>query len=344
MPSHQACHFILTIPYGDWRPPADADAFAADWPALTYIRGQHERAASGYEHWQVYAVARRRSTVVGFKRAADLPPSAHVEATRSAAAREYVWKEDTAVPGTRFQYGQLPHRRNDATDWALVRTEAQAGRLDSDAIPPDVFVRYYGSLCRIASNYAVPVAMDRHVDVFWGPTGTGKSYRAYHESGPLAYRKAADSKWWDGYRGQEHCVIEEFAGQIPLTQLLTWLDEYPVWVERKGDSVPLGVKRYWITSNIHPRYWYPNATILQVAALERRLSIHHLDVPFVAQPPVVAAGPDSPFLPVQPLSPLTEPPALRPRVIVPESPSVHSPFEMLLTETEMDALQNELGF
>lgn len=75
-------------------------------------------AEGGYHHWQL---------VVGFKRAVRLTAvkqhfsnSTHCEPTRSEAANEYVWKEDTRVPDTQFQLGQLAFKRNAPKDWDAV--------------------------------------------------------------------------------------------------------------------------------------------------------------------------------------------------------------------------------
>lgn len=60
----------------------------------------------------------------------------HWEPTRSAAADEYVHKDDTAVEGTRFELGGKSIRRNSATDWEVVRAAATSG--DLSTVPADV--------------------------------------------------------------------------------------------------------------------------------------------------------------------------------------------------------------
>lgn len=115
--------------------------------------------------------------------------------------------------------------------------------------------------------------MARSARVFWGPTGTGKSFRAWEEAGPSAYPKSSRSKFWDGYQGEQDVILDEFRGAIDVAYLLTWLDRYPVRVEIKGSSKPLSATRFWFTSNLHPRDWYPEIDHLTYEALERRLEI-----------------------------------------------------------------------
>lgn len=101
----------------------------------------------------------------------------------------------------------------------------------------------------------------------------GKSRLAWELAGPVAYSKDPRTKFWCGYRGQEHVVIDEFRGGIDIAHLLRWLDRYAVTVEVKGSSRALCATHYWITSNIHPRFWYPELDSETYAALERRLLI-----------------------------------------------------------------------
>jgi len=113
--------------------------------------------------------------------------------------------------------------------------------------------------------------------VFWGRTGTGKSHRAWDQAGAQAYVKDPRTKWWCGYRGQENVIIDEFRGVIDISHLLRWLDRYPVLVEVKGGSRPLCARKFWITSNLDPREWYPGLDADTLAALLRRLNITHFN-------------------------------------------------------------------
>jgi len=118
------------------------------------------------------------------------------------------------------------------------------------------------------------------VHVFWGPTGTGKSRRAWDEATLDAYPKDPRTKFWDGYNGQRNVVIDEFRGGIDISHLLRWLDRYPVNVEIKGSSVCLKAEEMWITSNLSPESWYPELDIDTKAALARRMTVEHMAVAY----------------------------------------------------------------
>lgn len=158
-------------------------------------------------------------------------------------------------------------------DWNRVLDHAKKCRFEE--IPSDILIRYYGQINRIATDFCQPVGIEKQVYVFWGKTGTGKSRRAWNEAGVDAFPKDPRTKWWSGYRNQTNVVIDEFRGGIDISHVLRWFDRYPVTVEIKGGSTVLKAQKIWITSNIHPKEWYPTLDPDTTAALLRRLIITH---------------------------------------------------------------------
>lgn len=158
-----------------------------------YIKGQLESGAGGFLHWQLIAVF-ARSVRLGAVR--DVFGNVHAELTRSDSAMEYVWKDDTAVNGTRFELGQLRCRRNSKRDWEQVWELAKSGNFED--IDKSVLVCHYRSIKSIRQDNLVPIPMERRVKVFWGATGTGKSRLAWEEAGVQAYPKDPRTKFWDG--------------------------------------------------------------------------------------------------------------------------------------------------
>lgn len=262
----QAKIWILTIPRGSWSPCLP--------DGVTYVRGQAEVGGNtGYEHWQLIAYFRRTVRLRAVK--SVFTNDCHAEPTRSAAADAYVSKEETRIEGTQFEFGVRPTKRNNSADWDEVRKKAIEGRISE--VPADIYIRYYSQLRRIASDNMQAESIERLVHVYWGPTGVGKSRRAWAEAGLDAYPKDPLSKFWDGYRDQEHVVIDEFRGTVNISHVLRWFDRYPVIVEVKGSSIPLKARIIWITSNLHPRDWYPDLDDKTMDALLRRLNIIKID-------------------------------------------------------------------
>jgi hypothetical protein len=271
MPSSttKAKYWLLTIPSHLFLPYLPHDS--------VYIKGQLECGnETGYLHWQIIVIMSRQCRLTAIKKC--FGDECHAEPSRSPAAEAYVWKEDTAVTGTKFELGSKPFRRNSREDWDHILRNARCGDLDS--IPSDVFIRHYSALKKIAVENSTPTGIIREVHVFWGETNCGKSHRAWSEAGLEAYPKDPCSKFWDGYRGQESVVIDEFRGAIGVSHMLRWLDKYPVLVEVKGSSTVFKAKKIWITSNLHPRDWYPDLDEETKSALLRRMTITHFTIPY----------------------------------------------------------------
>lgn len=261
----QGVYWLGTIP-GDqqWVPQLPG--------GVVFLRGQLESGESGYLHHQISFVTEKKCSLAAVQKLFE-PVIGHWELSRSAAADAYVWKEETRV-GEQYQFGAKPFRRNSSADWEEVRSLAMDGSLHE--VPADIFVRYYGQLTRIASDYQQPDFVERRAVVLWGPTGTGKSHRAWQLLGASAYSKDPRTKFWCGYGRQVDIIIDEFRGAIDVSHILRWTDRYPVRVEVKGATRLLCANRLLFTSNIHPCEWYPGLDHATYQALERRLKIVHV--------------------------------------------------------------------
>lgn len=270
MPGLQARYWILTIKHADFLPYLP--------PGCTWIRGQLERGEqSGYLHWQVAIACSSKVSRQFIIRTFGI--GVHAEPTRSDAADEYVWKEETRIPGTQFELGRKPRKRNTDKDWDNIWEAAKSGNLDD--IPADIRLRLYGNIRRVQKDFMEPQFVERHVYVFWGRTGSGKSHRAWADAGPGAYPKDPNTKFWDGYSGQRNVIIDEFRGRIDISHILRWFDKYPVNVENKFGGTVLCAERIWVTSNLDPRCWYPDLDEETKEALLRRMEITHFPDIFI---------------------------------------------------------------
>lgn len=270
--SQQARYWMLTIPHHHFTPYLPN--------GVSYLKGQLEQGEqTHFLHWQLMVVFPRKLRLGGVTKI--FGTHEHCEPTRSEAASDYVWKEETRIAGTSFELGRIPFNRGNSADWDQVRQLAQAGRFDE--IPSDIFIRCHAALKNIAKDHLAPIALERKISVYWGGTGLGKSRLAWEQATFDAYPKDPMTKFWDGYRNQKNVVMDEFYGDISINHVLRWFDRYPVNIEAKHGATTLSATRIWVTSNNDPRSWYPHATEAQREALMRRLDITHFQQPLCFQ-------------------------------------------------------------
>lgn len=124
---------------------------------------------------------------------------------------------------------------------------------------------------------------------YWGPTGTGKSFKALEGySRETHYISPGDGRWFDGYDGQETFVINEYRGGIgeaSFTDLLQMCDWVPHWLSRRGkEPIPFMSKVVIITSSMSPTEIFQTrvGSADSIAQLERRFTVVHMTTPFVA--------------------------------------------------------------
>lgn len=245
---------------------------------LSYIAGQKETCSStSREHWQLvshFAKKVRFNTVKS-----KFPHGSHIELSRSEAADEYVRKLETAQDQTYFSYGNKVFRRNSKTDWARQLQLARQG--DIQSIDPDVQIRYYSTLKKIAADYAPPPSPLQAPCGFWiwGPPGYGKSHLV-REWYPGLYSKNVN-KWWDSYKGQKQVLLDD----VSLTHkdwigffFKIWADKYPFQAEVKGGTIEIRPEVLVVTSNysIEEMFAHDNALY---EAINRRFFKIHIDKP-----------------------------------------------------------------
>lgn len=93
----QGIYWLLTVPEHCFTPYLP--------PCCVWIKGQLEKGSeTGYLHWQICCAFSKKASLKTCQ--STFGTGCHFELTRSSAAGDYVWKDDTAVVGTRFEFGE----------------------------------------------------------------------------------------------------------------------------------------------------------------------------------------------------------------------------------------------
>lgn len=135
------------------------------------------------------------------------------------------------------------------------------------------FIRYHSGLSKykgLVEKEKTKTFRKLTVIVHEGPTGTGKTRTAMEQA---TYKiEGSHLNWWDGYDGDTTILIDEFANQIPITEMLNILDGYQLRLPIKGGFTYANWSTVFITTNLSFEEWYPNAHPEHKKALRRRIN------------------------------------------------------------------------
>lgn len=257
---------------------------------VNYIAFQREICPrTNRPHLQGYIVYKSPIRMGAFKRI--LGHGAHVEPRRGSheQARDYATKEETRDPADNsgpWTTGVEPRGQGARSDIEDLKARLQRGEdlktISNECFQP--FLRYQKGIAAWKLVNAPQRTTFDSCKIYHGITGAGKSYRARQEEPAAFWFPGGHANWWDGYNGEEAVIIDEFEPKaIPYNFLKRLCDENPLKLPIKGAFLESNIKRVIITSNEHPREWYPGADL---GPLLRRATIEFFGQPFVpANPP-----------------------------------------------------------
>lgn len=207
-------------------------------------------------------------------------PTAHIDKTYGSAKenRDYIRKEgkwaetdkaETKVPDTFWEWGDMPAEKEEkAPQMYKLIQEVRDGISTANIIegsPNLAFrVRDIDTLRQtlLSDRYA---SENRKIEVWYifGASGTGKTRGIYerHDAKDICritnYRKGRGISF-DGYTGQDVLVFEEFHSQIPIEDMLNYLDIYPLSLPARYSDRVACYTRVYITSNLPLEKQYRN--------------------------------------------------------------------------------------
>lgn len=252
---------------------SEADYLAYLNMECKYIIVGKEVGEQGTRHLQAFVMFENQRAFNSVKK---MFPRAHIEQLISTPvqAMEYCKKE-----GMFEERGDPPTGAGKRTDLDLVKDKLkETGRM-SDVVEVATSYQSVRMAECILKYKEKPRDFKPHVSWFWGPTGTGKSKKAYEEMGPEIYTCLSTGKWFEGYDAHENVLIDDMRKDfMKFHELLRLLDRYAMRVECKGGSRQFLAKRIIITSAFHPSTLFDTREDLQ--QLIRRIDVIEEFVPF----------------------------------------------------------------
>lgn len=231
-------------------PKADAHSILAEINCRYLIYGTEKAPTTGTVHFQGYVVFLTNKTVVGAKKV--LPPGAHIEVAKGTTADniKYCSKENNYV-----ERGDAPASKSKVAEyskdkWSAIIHDSREGNFD--AIPEDVYFRYYNTVKTLARDHMKPPPPLQGCCGLWihGAPGTGKSH-VVATTYPDRFLKPLN-KWWDGYNKHEVVHLDEVEPSMApwiSYYLKRWADMWPFPAETKGGALQIRPKKIIVTSN-----------------------------------------------------------------------------------------------
>lgn len=240
----------------------------------TYCCGQLERGDEKTLHLQAYFEFKNAIRLSTLKKNRAPWSTCHWEPRRGSQeeAIAYCTKEDSRVAGP-WEWGTKAKGQGKRSDLDTLVKEVKDGKPLCDIICDNPqYLRFISHAMKL-SGLMKPQRREMP-KIFWlyGDSGTGKS-RSVFQAAPEAYvfhENQDGPQWWEGYAGEKQCIMDEFNGKYPFSELLQILNPYPhrIWI--KGSSGALRCNVFIFTSNDAPASFYADNHNQQ--ALRRRLN------------------------------------------------------------------------
>lgn len=236
-----------------------------------------EIATTGTYHTHIFLYS---PSPIRFSTVKNRFPTAHIDKTYGSAKenRDYIRKEgkwsetdkaETNLPDTFLEWGDMPAEKEEkAPQMYKLIQEVREGISTANIIEgsPNLAFRVRDiDILRqtlLSDRYA---SENRKIEVWYifGASGTGKTRGIYerHDAKDICritnYRNGRGISF-DGYTGQDVLVFEEFHSQIPIEDMLNYLDIYPLSLPARYSDRVACYTRVYITSNLPLEKQYRN--------------------------------------------------------------------------------------
>lgn len=219
------------------------------------VIGKEVCPTTGNKHNQGYVQFKEK---IRFSKLKKLYPDIHFEYQKGTNNEASIYcKKD----GDFEEWGKMCSK-GQRNDLDAIRNEIINGTsVDDIAMEnPGIYHQYGRTLCKLEDiqlRKRFRTEMTEGI-WYWGKTGVGKSHKAFEGFHPdTHYLLPNDNGWWDGYKGQETVIINDFRGELSYNFLLQLVDKFPMNVRRRNrEPFPFTSKKVIITSSIPPKKVY----------------------------------------------------------------------------------------
>jgi hypothetical protein len=207
-------------------------------------------------------------------------PTAHIERAFGTVKenRDYIsksgkWandeKAETSVKDSFYEYGEMPTEKSEKSPGMTTLIENLKSGMRTAQIVDDTpnlaFKIKDIDILRqtLLSERYTTENRNLHVTYLYGKSGAGKTRSIFQAHDPrdvcrITSYRAGKGVFFDAYNGQDVLVFEEFHAQIPIEEMLNYLDIYPIYLPaRYSDRIACFTKIY-ITSNLPLSEQYKN--------------------------------------------------------------------------------------
>ena len=183
------------------------------------------------------------------------------------------------------EFGEVP-TAGKRTDLDTLCDAVQEGKPMKEVanIHPASHVRNYRGLAALQALNNPPYKHESICGIYyWGPPGTGKSHTARGLCPPESLFIKPQNKWWDGYVGESHVLLDDLDSNTLGHHLKIWSDKCACSGEIKGGVIKLSHATFIITSNYSIDYLW-NHDPDMASAIKRHFKVVHMTEPYIFKP------------------------------------------------------------
>lgn len=234
-------------------------------------------------------------------------PTAHIEAVAGSVEQNLTYlqktgkwadtaKAETSVPGTFEEWGDRPPENlgKDKDLEALYHMVVDEGLSNAEIIRlNNDYIMQIDKLDKIRTTYLQEKfkgerRLDLAVEYTFGATGTGKSRGILDEFGDAnVYRVTDYDHPFDHYSCEPVLVFEEFRSSLPLSDMLNYLDIYPITLKARYANKYACFSRIFIVTNWELEKQYAERQITDKESFQALLRRIHKVKHYVSKDEVI---------------------------------------------------------